>query len=306
MASMSAARASVTTSASRPSITERACLPDPPCDERILTFSPVCCFHLAANAWLTSWYNSRVGSYETFSSSTSLAMAPPAANAMDRPSSRLERMDFTWSLLWGSERELRAGQENFFVFTLQPGGCRVEGSLVVIGDELEVAGEVPVDAHAPAAGARNCHCRVGEQRESVVVDIQAAIAGDQFKGPPACPIGCKGMVWTGHAAVAVVLAGQDHATAELPGPIVQGGLDAAGGGEEVLVGGDVFGQEPESSVVEIRLRGPAGVLPVGKDVAAIAEELHLSGRPVARQVVVAEALLVARASGDAEPQPGQV
>src|SRR5678816_1518226 len=185
-------------------------------------------------------------------------MAPPAANVMESPSSRLERMDFTWSLLWGSERELRAGQEDFFVFALQPSGCGIESGLVVIGDELEVAGEVPVDAKAPAMGACNGRSRVGEQGEGVLVDIQAAIAGDQFKGAPACPIGCKGMVWTNHAAVAVVLAGQDHATAELPGPVVQGGLHPAGRGEEVLVGGDVFGQEPESSVVEIRLRGPAG------------------------------------------------
>ena len=37
---MSAASASVTMSASRPSITERACLPDPPWDVRTVTFWP--------------------------------------------------------------------------------------------------------------------------------------------------------------------------------------------------------------------------------------------------------------------------
>jgi len=39
--SMSQASASVTTSASRPSITERACFPEPPCDCRIVTSWPV-------------------------------------------------------------------------------------------------------------------------------------------------------------------------------------------------------------------------------------------------------------------------
>ncbi len=40
-ASISAASASVTTSASSPSITERACLPEPPCDCLIVTSLPV-------------------------------------------------------------------------------------------------------------------------------------------------------------------------------------------------------------------------------------------------------------------------
>src|SRR5215468_7151480 len=51
-ASISAASASVTTSAARPSITERACLPEPPCDWLILTSSPVFCFQYLANAAL--------------------------------------------------------------------------------------------------------------------------------------------------------------------------------------------------------------------------------------------------------------
>ena len=44
MASMSAASASVTTSASRPSITARACAPEPPCEARTSTVSPVFAF----------------------------------------------------------------------------------------------------------------------------------------------------------------------------------------------------------------------------------------------------------------------
>ena len=41
---------------------ERACLPEPPCDWLMSTDCPVFCFHCAANALLTSWYSSRVGS----------------------------------------------------------------------------------------------------------------------------------------------------------------------------------------------------------------------------------------------------
>jgi hypothetical protein len=43
-ASMSPASASVTTSAPSPSITERACLPEPPCDWLMRTSCPVFCF----------------------------------------------------------------------------------------------------------------------------------------------------------------------------------------------------------------------------------------------------------------------
>ena len=52
MALMSLSSASVTTSASSPSITARACLPDPPCDCWMVTVSPVSAFHLAAKASL--------------------------------------------------------------------------------------------------------------------------------------------------------------------------------------------------------------------------------------------------------------
>src|SRR5882724_4833982 len=51
-ASMSAASARVTTSAESPSMTERACLPDPPCDWLILTSWPVLAFQYFANAAL--------------------------------------------------------------------------------------------------------------------------------------------------------------------------------------------------------------------------------------------------------------
>ena len=43
-------------------ITEVACLPEPPCDWRITTLSPVSCFQCALNALLYCSYSSRVGS----------------------------------------------------------------------------------------------------------------------------------------------------------------------------------------------------------------------------------------------------
>ena len=54
MASMSAASARVTTSAASPSITDRACLPEPPCDWSTLTTWPVFAFQSRANAALNS------------------------------------------------------------------------------------------------------------------------------------------------------------------------------------------------------------------------------------------------------------
>src|SRR3954462_8089659 len=64
-ASVSPPRPSVAMSASRPSMMERACLPDPPCDCFPVTPCPVFAFHALANAWLNSTYSSRVGSYDT-------------------------------------------------------------------------------------------------------------------------------------------------------------------------------------------------------------------------------------------------
>ena len=54
MASISTEIASETTSAGSPSITERACLPEPPWDILISTFSPVFSFQKAAKAGLSS------------------------------------------------------------------------------------------------------------------------------------------------------------------------------------------------------------------------------------------------------------
>src|SRR4030095_9210672 len=81
IASTSPASASVTTSAGRPSMTVRACLPDPPCDCLTVRSSPVLPFQYFANAALYSTYNSRVGSYDALSNVTSFACAKGAASA---------------------------------------------------------------------------------------------------------------------------------------------------------------------------------------------------------------------------------
>ena len=54
-------------------MTERACLPEPPCDWLIFTSWPVLPFQYFANAALKSTYSSRVGSYDTLSSVTESA-----------------------------------------------------------------------------------------------------------------------------------------------------------------------------------------------------------------------------------------
>src|SRR5690242_950788 len=63
IASISYARASVTTSASSPWMTDWADLPDPEWDWETTTLSPVLSFQYLAKAALYCWYNSRVGSY---------------------------------------------------------------------------------------------------------------------------------------------------------------------------------------------------------------------------------------------------
>jgi hypothetical protein len=62
MASMSDCSASVTTSASSPSITALAWAPEPPWLARTVTSLPVAAFQALAKAGLIAAYSSRVGS----------------------------------------------------------------------------------------------------------------------------------------------------------------------------------------------------------------------------------------------------
>ena len=71
-------------------MTARTCLPEPPCDWLTVTSWPVFAFQAVANAVFTSWYSSRVGSYDTFSSDTGDAASSTAtptvgASAARRP-----------------------------------------------------------------------------------------------------------------------------------------------------------------------------------------------------------------------------
>ncbi|MNT61226.1 hypothetical protein D3C72_1988530 [compost metagenome] len=70
---MSLAWFMVTTDASRPSATERACLLEPPCDCLMVMVSPVLAFQSAINAGFTSLNSSRITSYEAFSKTTGSA-----------------------------------------------------------------------------------------------------------------------------------------------------------------------------------------------------------------------------------------
>ena len=88
---MSPASASVTTSAARPSMTERAWRPEPPCDWLILTVSPVFFFQYSANDLLKSAYSSRVGSYDTLSRVTSAACATCAGAADEHRAGQREQ-----------------------------------------------------------------------------------------------------------------------------------------------------------------------------------------------------------------------
>src|SRR4051794_22756066 len=87
--SMSYASASVTTSASSPSITERACLPEPPCDWRMVTSCPVLFFQYPANCLLKSSYSSLVGSYDTLSKVTGFGAGGGPEGTIDPARSRV-------------------------------------------------------------------------------------------------------------------------------------------------------------------------------------------------------------------------
>ena len=101
IASMSYDIASVTRSASRPSITARACLPEPPCDWLTVSVCPVLLCQCLAKAVLTSWYSSRVGSYETLSSFRPAGAPPPrlhcAANSSRLASPARVTISSSWA-----------------------------------------------------------------------------------------------------------------------------------------------------------------------------------------------------------------
>ena len=93
------------------------------------------------------------------------------------------------------ERNLGAGEEGLLVFAIGAvGGTFVERGVRVGGDELQVLGEVPVEADAPRLGAARGVRGIGEQREGVVIDIECSVARDQFQRAPACRTARKRLV----------------------------------------------------------------------------------------------------------------
>src|SRR5580765_480763 len=77
---MSYARAKVTMSAPKPSISRRACFPEPSWDCLIVTWSPVLACQYFEKEAFSSAYNSLVGSYGAFRSVSSLAQTGFGAN----------------------------------------------------------------------------------------------------------------------------------------------------------------------------------------------------------------------------------
>src|SRR5690606_34747011 len=108
-----------------------------------------------------------------------------------------------------------------------------------------------------------------------------------------------------HAAEAGVFAGQHPARDDLPGAVLQRGARAragAAGDAHLLRTADPLAQQPEWPAIPVALHGPAQALAVGGDIAAVAEELFLPRRAVARQDAVAAAVGVADAGSHADAQ----
>src|SRR6476619_1489159 len=144
-------------SACSPSMTARACLPDPPCDWLTVTAWPVLAFQAAVNAAFTSWYNSRVGSYDTFSSVTDASACSGTATgwtnchtiaAAPRDRRTVRMTCFMRSLLVS---DLNPREQVSLGFASTEGGAAPEVGFFEVGRQLDRAVEVPIDAGAPRA-----------------------------------------------------------------------------------------------------------------------------------------------------------
>jgi len=154
MASMSYASARVTTSAASPSITDRACLPEPPCDCCTVILPPPLAAQLFAKLSLTSWYNSRVGSYYTLRSFT---LCPVAARAESRAviEARTIRCQY-FIMVVGltSEAELNAAKHRVLVASCKcvfGFAAVLEVRRLKIEVKPDVAIEVPVQPDSPGS-----------------------------------------------------------------------------------------------------------------------------------------------------------
>ena len=212
MASMSAASARVTTSASSLSITARACLPEPPWEARMVNVSPVCCFHCAANAPVdvgVELARRIVGNVQQFMVGGGRRWRRGERQARDEGA-------VVHVVSSCSEGKLRAGEEG-----LRPRAPRrralrrnVSGSSSRPALKLLVRYQFrpnvqPLSAETAFEGSANS----GNASSSMV---RAAVAADQFERTPARPLQRERMVRPDHALVAGVLAGQHHAAEQLP------------------------------------------------------------------------------------------
>src|SRR6185295_18885545 len=275
MASMSAASASVTTSAGRPSITARAWRPEPLCDWVTVTVSPVFFFQYSAKALLKSSYNSRVGSYETLSSLTSAAFATPAAPPMNTAlaieisSRRFQLGEFMLSGSNASVVDCEAREQRLLVIPVAGRGAAVEAGVFVVQRQLHRVPRVPVDADAPRALLADRGGRVGERvrtaDEGIVIHVELVIARHQFDGTEAGLAGLPGAA-RGEAAVSLFFAGDEPRELRLPGLVGQrvGQRVAADGTRHVLLDLGVLAEEAEAAAVVVHLRCEAQPLAVSE------------------------------------------
>src|SRR5918994_1285198 len=137
----------------------------------------------------TSWYNSRVGSYETLSNSTGAARRAPAepplsASRPQAPVAATATSKLTAGKIFISEIHLRAEDERVLggpgSFTIA-----VEGRALEVERVAEIASQIPVEAECPGVrvGTRP---RGGEaERHGVAVDAQTVIACCDLEGAEA-------------------------------------------------------------------------------------------------------------------------
>src|SRR5437867_341512 len=260
MASMSYASARVTTSASRPSTTARACLPEPPCDWFTTTVAPVLSFQYFAKAALSFLYSSRVGSYETFRSCTSARACPasrPATAA--RTTTHRTRPSFSMplSLVGGfmrevprSKRDLKPVENHLLVLAVAGGVAVLEAGPDVIQHPLDVAAQDPVDADAALARSAGRLGRVGECGERLVIYLESPGAQDQLEGTPAMGLRIEHPPGS-EPPVGRTIVGQGERHGRLPGGVLE--VLAARGDLDLLVRLDVLGERAEPPDVPVGL-----------------------------------------------------
>src|SRR6266571_1060218 len=138
----------------------------------MVTAFPVLPRQYLAKAAFTSWYSSRVGSYETLRISWAGAGAAARARTRAAASGVVGDMGaFLRSI--GLEVDLRPGQERLLAGTVAEGSPAPERGLLVVQDVLDVPVQVPVEADRPGDGLADRLRDVGEpQVESLVIDLE--------------------------------------------------------------------------------------------------------------------------------------